>query len=87
VQVVKGFDGEAGLKIRSCGASDPRAMHWFVATAMLCRLFIPTPWKSALNVLQQCQSIGGRKSCSDAFDAKEWIESSFEFVIDYERAP
>jgi hypothetical protein len=58
-----------------------------IESATLCRLFIPTLWKTALNALQQCQGICGRKSVSDALDAKEGIEPSCEFVVDHQLAP
>jgi hypothetical protein len=38
---------------------------------------LPHLWKTALDVLQQGQGICGRKSVSDALDAKEWIEPAF----------
>jgi hypothetical protein len=54
---------------------------------MLCRLFIPVLWKAALDILQQGQDINGRNSISDALDAGEWIEASFELVVYHEPAP
>ena len=54
---------------------------------MLRRLFIPVLWKPALDVLQQGQGISGRNGVSDAFDAGEWIEASFELIVYHEPAP
>ena len=54
---------------------------------MLCRLFISALWKPALDILQQGQDINGRNSVSDSLDAGEWIEASFELIVDHEPAP